>query len=177
MRTKTQDPKPIYIGELNGTLLGDFRLAASDFGLVAVEWADSQPEFDSYLARLKRPIQPDVKRIKPYAKELAEYLEGKRHAFTIPIDWTLFRPFQREALQAIFRIPYGETRTYAEIADQINRPHAYRAVGRANATNPMPLVIPCHRVIGADGKLHGYGGGDGLPTKEWLLRMEGAVMA
>lgn len=177
MRTKIQEPKPIYVGELNGTVLGDFRLAASDFGLVTVEWADSQREFDSFLARLKRPIQSDVKRIKPYAKELAEYLEGKRHTFTIPIDWTLFRPFQREALQAIFRIPYGETRTYAEIAEQINRPYAYRAVGRANATNPMPLVIPCHRVIGADGKLHGYGGGEGIPTKEWLLRMEGAVIA
>ena len=56
-------------------------------------------------------------------------------------------------------------------------PHAYRAVGRANATNPMPIVIPCHRVIGKDGKLHGYGGGDGLPTKEWLLKFEGAVIA
>jgi len=168
---------PIYIGELNGTPLGDLRLAASDFGLVAVEWAESQPQFDAHLTRLRRPIQPDARKIRPYAKELAEYLEGRRQAFTIPIDWTLFRPFQREALQAIFRIPYGETRTYAEIAGQINRPRAYRAVGRANATNPMPLVIPCHRVIGADGKLHGYGGGEGLKTKEWLLRMEGAVMA
>ncbi len=167
----------MYTGELNGTPIGDLRLAASDFGLVAVEWAESQPEFDAFLARLKRPIQPDERRIKPYARELAEYLNGKRTAFTIPIDWTIFRPFQREALQAIFRIPYGETRTYAEIAAQINRPRAYRAVGRANATNPMPLVIPCHRVIGTDGKLHGYGGGEGLPTKEWLLKMEGAVMA
>lgn len=167
---------PIFLGELNGTPLGDLRLAASDFGLVAVEWAESQPEFDAYLRKLKRPIQANTKRIAPYAKELREYLNGKRIAFTIPIDWTLFRPFQREALQAVFRIPYGETRTYSEIAVQINRPHAWRAVGRANATNPMPLVIPCHRVIGADGKLHGYGGGEGLPTKEWLLKMEGAVM-
>ena len=177
MKNKSQDANPIYIGDLDGTRLGDFRLAASDFGLIAVEWADLQPQFESYLARLKRPILQNEKKIKPYTKELAEYIEGKRHAFTIPIDWTLFRPFQREALQAIFRIPYGETRTYAEIADQIGRERAYRAVGRANATNPMPLVIPCHRVIGMDGKLHGYGGGQGLKTKEWLLRMEGAVMA
>ena len=171
------DSNPIYIGELNGTPLGDLRLAASDFGLVAVEWADSQPEFDSYLQRLKRPIQQNAKKIAPYLKELREYLEGKRSAFTIPIDWTLFRPFQRETLQTIFRIPYGETRTYHEIAIQLGRPNAARAVGRANATNPMPLVIPCHRVICTDGKLHGYGGGNGLPTKEWLLKMEGAVMA
>jgi len=177
MKTKTPAPNPIYTGELNGTPLRDLRLAASDFGLVAVEWADSQPEFDAYLARLKRPVQPDAKKIKPYARELSEYLNGKRTAFTIPIDWTFFTPFQREALQAVYRIPYGETRTYAEIAREINRPNAYRAVGHANAMNPMPLVIPCHRVIGADGKLHGYGGGKGLPTKEWLLKMEGAVMA
>ncbi|MBK9924373.1 MAG: methylated-DNA--[protein]-cysteine S-methyltransferase [Anaerolineales bacterium] len=168
---------PIFTGELNGTPLGDLRLAASDLGLVAVEWASVLPEFDSYLARLKQPIQPDPKKLKPYAKEIAEYLNGKRTAFTIPVDWTFFTHFQREALQAVFRIPYGETRTYIDIAREINRPHAYRAMGAANAMNPMPLVIPCHRVIGTDGKLHGYGGGDGLPTKEWLLKLEGAVMA
>ena len=177
MNTKNQNTSPTYIGELNGSPLGDLRLAASDFGLVAVEWAESQPQFDSHLEKLKRPVLRDEHKIKPYATELGEYLEGKRQAFTIPIDWTIFRPFQREALQAVFRIPYGETRTYMDIAIEINHPHAYRAVGRANATNPMPLVIPCHRVIGADGKLHGYGGGDGLPTKTWLLKMEGAVMA
>lgn len=167
----------LYLGELNGTPLGDLRLVVSDFGLVAVEWADSQPALDAYLASLKRPVQPDARKVKPYAKELAEYLNRRRTAFTIPVDWTFFTPFQREALQAVYRIPYGETRTYIDIAREINRPLAYRAVGAANAMNPMPLVIPCHRVIGMDGKLHGYGGGQGLPTKEWLLKMEGAVIA
>src|SRR5512134_799132 len=174
---KPKTPDPIYIGELNGTPLGDFCLAVSDFGLVAIEWADSQPALDAYLARLNRPIQLNQKKVAPYAKELREYLTGKRTAFTIPIDWTLFTPFQREALQPVFRIPYGETRTYIEIAREIDRPLAYRAVGSANAMNPMPIVVPCHRVIGTDGKLHGYGGGEGLKTKEWLLKMEGAVMA
>jgi methylated-DNA-[protein]-cysteine S-methyltransferase len=168
---------PIYIGELNGTYLGDLRLAASDLGLVAVEWADSQLQFDAYLERLKRPIEPNPKKLAPYLRELREYLNGKRNAFTIPIDWSLFRPFQRDALQAVYRIPYGETTTYRDIALEIGRPNASRAVGRANATNPMPIVIPCHRVIGRDGKLHGYGGGEGLKTKEWLLKMEGAVIA
>jgi methylated-DNA-[protein]-cysteine S-methyltransferase len=171
------DTFPLYIGEVNGTPIGDLCLAASDLGLVAVEWADSQLLFDAYLQRLKRPMQADPKKIKPYIRELTEYLQGKRHTFTIPIDWTLLRPFQRESLQAVFRIPYGETRTYLDIALEINRPRAYRAVGRANATNPMPLVIPCHRLIGTDGKLHGYGGGEGLKTKEWLLKLEGAVIA
>ena len=162
---------PIHLGELNDTPVGDLRLAVSDQGLIAVEWATTQPDFDSYLL----PFEADV--ITPYAEELREYLEGKRHEFTFPIHWAIFRPFQRDALQAVFKIPYGETRTYSEIAMEIDRPRAYRAVGRANATNPMPIVIPCHRLIGTDGKLHGYGGGEGLKTKEWLLKMEGAVIA
>ena len=172
----TFSPLNIYHGELNGTPLGDFRLAASDLGLVAVEWADSQPELDAYLRKLKCSLQLNQRKIVPYARELKEYLNGKRTAFTIPIDWSPFTAFQREALQAVFRIPYGETRTYIDIAREIDRPHAYRAVGAANAMNPMPIIVPCHRVLGADGKLHGYGGGDGLPTKEWLLKLEGAVM-
>ncbi|MBT7781327.1 MAG: methylated-DNA--[protein]-cysteine S-methyltransferase [Anaerolineae bacterium] len=109
------------------------------------------------------------------ASQLHEYLAGKRHSFTIAIDWSMMRPFQREALLATFAIPYGHTSTYGEIAAQIGHPSAARAVGRAEATNPMPLVIPCHRVLGADGKLRGYGGG--LEIKKWLLKLEGAVLA
>ena len=165
-----QAPLPIYIGELNNTPLGDLRLAASDFGLVAVEWADSQLHFDAYLQRLKRPIEPNERKIAPYVKEIREYLEGTRHAFTIPIDWTLFRPFQREALQAVFRIPYSEIRTYHDIAIQLGKPNASRAIGRANATNPMPLVIPCHRVIREDKTLAGYRWG--MERKKKLLENE-----
>jgi len=173
----TSSPLKIYFGELNRTPLGDLRLAISSLGLIALEWADSQPELDSYLLRLKRPVERNQKLIQPYANEVGEYLKGKRRDFTFPIDWSTLRPFQLKALKAVFDIPYGETSTYADIAAQIGHPIAFRAVGRANATNPMPLVIPCHRVIGTDGKLHGYGGGDGLPTKEWLLKLEGAVIA
>lgn len=169
--------KTISLGELNGTPLGDFRIAVSDLGLVAIEWADAQPELDQYLQHLKSMLISNQKKVAPYAKELKEYLLGKRTAFTIPIDWTPFTAFQREALQAVFRIPYGETRTYIDIAREIDRPHAYRAVGAANAMNPMPIIVPCHRVIGMDGKLHGYGGGEGIPTKEWLLKLEGVVFA
>jgi methylated-DNA-[protein]-cysteine S-methyltransferase len=167
----------IYLADLNYTPLGDLRFAVSALGLVAIDWAKSQPRLDKYILRLQSEVSSNPKITNPYAKELGEYLKGKRHEFTFPIDWSTLKPFQLKALQAVYAIPYGETRTYAEIATQIGHPHAYRAVGRANATNPMPLVIPCHRVIGADGKLHGYGGGNGLPTKEWLLMMEGAVMA
>lgn len=167
----------IYLGELNRTPLGDLRLAASNFGLLAVEWADSQSRLAAYLLRLKQPVEQNQKMIQTYGKEIREYLIGKRRHFTFAIDWPTLRPFQQKTLKAVFDIPYGETRTYGEIAAQVGNPKAFRAVGRANATNPMPLVIPCHRVIGKDGKLHGYGGGEGLATKEWLLIMEGAMIA
>ena len=162
----------IYLGELNNTPLGDMRFAVSALGLVAVEWADSQSRLDRYLFRLKRSVEQNKKMTQPYAKELGEYLKGKRRDFTFAIDWSTLKPFQLKTLKAVYAIPYGEIQTYADIAMQIGHPNAYRAVGRANATNPMPLVIPCHRVIGRDGKLHGYGGGNGLPTKEWLLKLE-----
>jgi len=89
----------------------------------------------------------------------------------------VLRQFQQLVLHATFEIPYGETRTYKEIAGHIGRPRAARAVGRAEATNPMPLILPCHRVIGMDGKLHGYGMAEGLKTKAWLLKLEGAMIA
>lgn len=162
---------PIHVGELNHTPVGDLRLAASDHGLIAVEWVHSQMDFDSYL------LSAEPESLALFTDQLQEYFEGTRREFTFPIDWSILRPFQKDALQRVFQIPYGETRTYAEIAIEINRPRAYRAVGRANATNPMPIVIPCHRLIGSDGKLHGYGGGEGLRTKEWLLKMERAVIA
>ena len=167
---------PIYIGQLKKSHLGDLWVAISEKGLVAIEWDDAKDEFDSYLThRLKRACILDQRRTSIPLQQLNEYLRGRRTEFTIRIDWDSLRPFQREALKHVYAIPYGETRTYGEIAHEMKRPHAARAVGRANATNPMPLVIPCHRVIGMDGKLHGYGGGEGLKTKEWLLRMEGAV--
>jgi methylated-DNA-[protein]-cysteine S-methyltransferase len=168
----TRPTQKIYLGELNKTPLGDLRIAASALGLVAVEWAESQLELFAYLQRLKSPVESNQKMIQPYAKELAEYLKGKRRDFTFAIDWATLKPFQLKTLKTVYAIPYGETKTYADIAMEIGHPNAYRAVGRANATNPMPLVIPCHRILGKDGKLHGYGGGDGLPTKEWLLKLE-----
>jgi len=164
---------PVFIGKSGRTPLGVLWVALTERGLAAVEWNADKARFDSYLTRLKRPVLSSPEAAAPALRELTSYLRGERTTFTIPIDWSLLRPFQRTVLQAVYAIPYGETRTYAEVAAQIGHARAYRAVGRANATNPMPLVIPCHRVIGTDGKLHGYGGGEGLKTKEWLLKLEG----
>jgi O-6-methylguanine DNA methyltransferase len=168
----------LYIGQTGETPLGKFWLAVSELGLAAVEWGKSQAEFEAWLVkRFKRTVEYKPKRVAQAARELREYLKGKRRFFTLVIDWTLLRPFQQAVLKATYEIPYGETRTYKEIAGQIGRPHAARAVGRAEATNPMPLILPCHRVIGMDGKLHGYGMAEGLKTKAWLLKLEGAMIA
>lgn len=177
MTKNVPDVLPLYTGQLKHTPLGDLWLAASRVGLVSVEWAHNELDFTEILTkRFKRPLEKDPGRLALVAEQLHDYLQGRLKTFTIPIDWSVLRPFQQAVLKVTFAIPYGETRRYGEIAAAIKRPRAARAVGRAEATNPMPLVIPCHRVIGADGKLRGYGGGEGLPTKEWLLKLEGAVM-
>ena len=105
-----------------------------------------------------------------YRKQVLEYLQGKRTAFTFPLD---FRgtPFQVSVWRELCHIPYGETCSYGEIARAIGHPSASRAAGAANGANPIAIIVPCHRVIGSNGKLVGYGGG--LPTKEWLLALEG----
>ena len=168
---------PLYTGLLRNSPLGDLWIAVSEQGLAAIEWSQDEADFGAYLTkRFKRPVQPGPEKVASALHQLDEYLRGARKTFDLPIDWSLLRPFQRRVLQIVHAIPYGGTRTYGDIAYEIGNPRAARAVGRANATNPMPLVIPCHRVIGSDGKLHGYGGGEGLKTKEWLLKMEGAVL-
>lgn len=103
------------------------------------------------------------------ARELGEYFDGIRRTFTFPISLQ-GTPFQKEVWRALRSIPYGETRTYGQIAAQIGRPKAVRAVGMANHRNPLPIVVPCHRVVGADGSLTGYAGG--LDIKTLLLRLE-----
>ena len=90
----------------------------------------------------------------------------------MPLDWRFMNAFQIQALQATLEIPYGSTTTYSALAEQLGRPRAARAIGRAEATNPLPLVIPCHRVVGKDGSLRGYGGPQGIQHKAWLLELE-----
>jgi len=104
-------------------------------------------------------------------QQLEEYFAGKRRKFTIPLDLR-GTDFQKRCWQELLRIPFGETRSYAEIARAVGRPNAYRAVGQANHYNPIAIVVPCHRVLAAGTALGGYGGG--LPTKAFLLRLEGA---
>ena len=137
---------------------------------------DFPSSLEAFSQRLKRKgyteIVYDPETVEPSLAQIVEYLQGKRHNFDLHIDWSEMTPFQSQALKATFAIPYGQTVSYNEIAHRIGRPRVARGVGRAQATNPMPLVIPCHRVLGTDGRLHGYGAGEGLPTKTWLLQLE-----
>lgn len=108
------------------------------------------------------------------AAQMLAFLNKERQSFDLPIDWSFMSASQAEILRRVQAIPYGQKRTYGDIAQDLGKPGAARAVGRANATNPMPIIIPCHRVLGSDGKLHGFSAPGGLETKAWLLRQEGS---
>jgi methylated-DNA-[protein]-cysteine S-methyltransferase len=108
-------------------------------------------------------------------RELEEYFSGRRRSFDVPVDRRLSRGYRRTVLEALSReVPYGHTVSYKELAERTGNPKASRAVGSAMATNPIPIVVPCHRVLRTGGALGGYGGG--LDTKVWLLRHEGALL-
>ena len=139
-------------------------------------WVDGGSGSEAIVLTVRRLgfdyVVVDQERTGEALRQIAEYLQGQRQVFDLPVDWSVLTHFQEQALRATYAIPYGQTTTYGAIARGMGKPRAARAVGRAEATNPMPLVIPCHRVLGADGGLHGYGAGKGLETKKWLLRLE-----
>lgn len=165
----------IYIGEVTSTPLGPIWVGLSERGLLAVEIQASQQAFRARLLRKYPGAQViiDKNRTAQAVRQIGEYLAGERRNFDLPIDWSGMTAFQEQALRATLAVSYGQVTTYSEIARQIGRPRAARAVGRAEATNPVPLVVPCHRVLGTDGGLHGYGAPGGVKTKAWLLHLEG----
>ena len=164
-----------WMGRLDETPLGVIWTAVSEVGLVAVSlWEDEARFVDEVRGLTGATPVYAPERVTAVIDQIGQYLRRERTAFDLPIDWSVMTPFQAVALRAVYAIPYGRTLTYKAVAQKIGRPQAVRAVGRANATNPMPLVIPCHRVLGGDGKLRGYGAPGGLETKAWLLRLEGS---
>ena len=171
----TQGPTTINIGTTTPTPLGVVWAAVSRKGLWALDYRVSRQEFIK-LVRRRGPVEilEEKSQVIHVLKEILEFLEGDRTQFTTPINWTGMTEFQKKVRQTVMGIPYGQTATYTAIAARIGRPGAARAVGRANATNPIPFVIPCHRVVGADGDLRGYGGAGGIETKKWLLKLERA---
>ena len=149
--------------------VGPLSIAASGDALHAIEFRKS-----SHPANRDGWVDGDNAILRKARRQLDEYFAGKRHAFDLPLA-PQGTDFQRKVWTTLASIPYGKTISYAQLASRVGKPTAMRAVGAANGRNPLPIVLPCHRVIGADGSLTGFGGG--LPTKQFLLKMEGALPA
>lgn len=170
------DTAPLLRWDAFETPLGMFYAAASEAGLVNTDFGVPLDEFLAQLDPLARAVRDETDTsLVAVGAQLAEYFAGERKRFDLPLDMSGMRPFQQRVLQAALRIPAGVVWTYGQLARVIGEPQASRAVGRALGSNPIPVIIPCHRVIGSDGKLRGYGAGAGLPTKRWLLEWEGAL--
>ena len=160
----------IAIGKLYSSPIGPLWVACSPLGLISVEWEMPQADYHHLLEQRYKTIvlYDEISTAEPI-HQLGEYLEGHRQQFDLPLDLTGLTAFQTLALRLTMKIPYGQTSTYKDIAVQIGKPNSARAIGRVEATNPIPLVIPCHRILGTDGTLHGYGGPGGIKLKSWLL--------
>jgi methylated-DNA-[protein]-cysteine S-methyltransferase len=150
-------------------------VGVSERGLCRVGF---DPEPEAELERLARSFGPRVlrspKALDGVRRELDEYFAGRRHAFDLEFDLRATPEFHRRVLAELNRVEYGQTTTYGALAAQVGAPRAARAVGTVMNRNPLPIILPCHRVVGANGSLTGYGGG--LDRKEWLLRLEGALL-
>ena len=155
------------------TPFGELLAGATDKGICLLEFTDTD-RVEMQLPRLEKGFSAEIKMAdSPYFSqlkdELAAYFSGELKRFKVPLD-IKGTPFQEEAWQALLKIPYGETRSYLEQAEKINRPKAFRAVASANRNNRISIIIPCHRVIAKNGTLAGYGGG--LDRKKYLINLE-----
>ena len=154
--------------------VGSLLLAASGRGLLEIAFTRNGTRVDDALDELARKVSPRIleapARLDPVRRQLDEYFEGRRAAFDLALDRALMGDFARRVLGRTARIPYGEVSTYAQVASAIGAPRAARAVGNALGSNPIPVIVPCHRVLRTGGALGGYGGG--LDRKQWLLELE-----
>ncbi len=160
-----RDARVSYRCKTIASAVGPLKLVASPNGLAAILWeAERQNR-----VRLLAMEEGDHPVLLETARQLDDYFAGRRTAFSVPLDFA-GTGFQKKVWQALLTIPFGETRNYGQVAAQIGLPAAVRAVGAANGRNPVSIIVPCHRVIGADGALTGYAGG--LEAKAWLLGLE-----
>ena len=154
---------------------GPLLLATTERGVVRIGLPNQDRE--ELLAELSERVSPRVleapARLDQARRELDLYFDGRLREFDLPLDWRLSKDFRRRALRAVDRIPYGQTRSYTQVATSAGNERAVRAAGTACGSNPIPIVVPCHRVLRSGGGLGGYGGG--LPMKQALLELEGAV--
>jgi len=157
--------------------VGELLIAATPQGICQIEFGKLQTD-EMFVNTLKSISDSQVSRQDRRFERLCltfdRYFAGQKVTFNEPLDFLIGTEFQKKVWQEVSQIPYGQVRTYGEIAKEIGNPKAVRAVGGANGANPVPILVPCHRVVAAGGKLGGYGGG--LDIKEYLLRLEGALM-
>jgi methylated-DNA-[protein]-cysteine S-methyltransferase len=157
--------------------LGPLVVASTPRGLVRVAYTEAVSQ-DAVLEDLAARVSPRVlevpARVDEARRELDEYFAGRRKEFDLPIDWSILRGFTRKVLRETARIDFGELRSYADVASAAGSPRAVRAAGNALGANPMPVVVPCHRVVRTGGALGGYTGG--VERKEFLLRLEGSLL-
>lgn len=172
----TATSEAVYRSTLDSPL-GPLRLIFTTVGLAAIALPGERERHDRWMRRVfpraeaRSTVPPGTAHAEVF-QQLEQYFEGRRRVFDLPLDLR-GSSFQKAVWSNVARIPFGRIASYSEIAHLIGRPGASRAVGAANGSNPIPLVIPCHRVVGADGSLTGYGGG--LPAKRWLLVHEGVL--
>lgn len=162
----------IQWGEMQSPL-GTLFVALTDHGVCALDFGRARAEF---LARLnpRARLERDTAGVQRAIEQLRDYFSARRATFDLPVDLSTLTSFQRAVLSTACRITPGQVWTYQRVAEVMGRPRSSRPVGQALAHNPVPIVIPCHRVIASDGSLGGYSGGSGLDAKLWLLRLEGA---
>jgi methylated-DNA-[protein]-cysteine S-methyltransferase len=168
----------LYYGVMEDTPIGSVYIAISNQRVIAIDIGVTE---DQFISRLRRKFTGKIthssEKIAGVIEQLQEYFEGKRSSFKLDLDLDELSQFQRRVLLATLKIPRGEITTYGEMAKRLGKAQWARAVGQALARNPIPIVIPCHRVLAADGSLHGYSGGKGIETKAELLKLEGAFPA
>jgi O-6-methylguanine DNA methyltransferase len=154
--------------------LGLLFAAVNKRGLCALDFGRQEKQFIERFDPRAR-LEKNPKAVQLVLAQLREYFAGDRSSFNLPVDISQLTPFQRSVLDVACRIAPGEVWTYHRVAEELGRPRSSRPVGGALARNPIPIVIPCHRVVASDGSLGGYSGGSGLKAKRWLLRLEGAL--
>jgi methylated-DNA-[protein]-cysteine S-methyltransferase len=167
LRITQKEPAMAHAYKTMQSPVGTLTLVAGDKGLAAILWENDDPK----RVRLG-PLQENPKHpvLLETERQLKQYFAGSLKKFTVPLDFINGTDFQKKTWAALLTIPFGETRSYAQVAQQIGRPRAVRAVGAANGKNPISIIAPCHRVIGANGKLTGFAGG--LAAKACLLDIE-----
>jgi methylated-DNA-[protein]-cysteine S-methyltransferase len=178
---KTHATRPVAHYTIADTAIGPLLVAARDGRLVAIKLRADERHLPEQVVALEHELggafvrERDDRAVAPIARHLRDYLSGKRKDLDIAFDVSWVPGFRRQVLLEVARVPRGAVASYAEIARRCGRPRAFRAVGNTMRTNPIPLVIPCHRVVGSNGSLTGFGGG--LDMKRQLLTLEGATLA